>query len=55
MLPPVGGEQAEQHARQGRLAAAGLADDAEDLAAFDGEVDAVDGMQRRRGLEQAAG
>ena len=42
----VGIEQSQQDARQRRLAAARLADEAEHLAVVDVEVDAVDGAHR---------
>ena len=48
-------EQAQQHLADGRLAAAGLADQAQRLARIDREADAVDRLdQRDRAREQAA-
>ena len=44
ILPEVGLRQLDQRAREGRLAAPGLADEAEGLAGAYGEVDAVDGV-----------
>ena len=47
-------EQPQQRAAEGRLAAAGLADEADRLAAADVEVDAVDRLQLADGaLEDA--
>ena len=47
-------DQAQQHAARRRLAAAGLADDAERLACLEIKADAVDGLQRHRAAEHAA-
>ena len=47
MLPALGRLEAEQRARERRLAAARLADEPERLAAPPGEVDAVDRAHRR--------
>ena len=38
----IGLDQAEKHAGEGRLAAAGLADDAEGFAALERKADAID-------------
>ena len=60
MMQPVGlVDQPHHHRRGGRLAAAGFADQADALAAIDGEADAVDGAEhlrlgRRLALEQFA-
>ncbi len=40
-----GFDEAQQHAAESALAAAGLADQAEGLARFDGEGDVIDGAQ----------
>jgi hypothetical protein len=47
-------QQAEQHPRQRRLARARLADDREDLALLDRQIDARDRMQLAALAEQAA-
>ncbi len=54
-LPARRREKAEQHAREGGLAAAGFADEAEHLAPAQGERDAVHRMQYALALEEAAG
>ena len=48
-------EQAQQHLADGRLAAAGFADEAQRLARIDREADAIDRLHHRdRAREQAA-
>ena len=52
-LAGVGPDEVHEQARGGRLAAAGLADDAERLALQHVEIDAVDGAHQRRRAEHA--
>ena len=50
----VGWDQAEDQAGQGALAAAALADNAHDAAFSDGQVDAVDGLDRAEAAGEVA-
>ena len=54
IVPAVGLVDARDQPRERRLAAAGLADQADGLAAADREVDAIDGVHARAGLREEA-